>query len=219
MSASSVASPPVVAADDCVVLHHVSWETYERLLADDEERRVPRINYDQGVMELVTPSMPHEEDARTVALIVEIVAAILGVPQRNVGHTTFRRRDALRGFEPDGSFYIQSEPRIRGKHEVDLFVDPPPDLVIEMEISRSALNKLRLFAGMGIPEVWRCDGERVTIYHLEGADYRESPTSRALPALTAEVLTRFLGLSRTVLSPDWFRAVSEWASAQRAASE
>lgn len=218
MSASSVASPPIVATDDCVVLHRVSWETYERLLADDPERRVPSINYDQGVMELVTPSMPHEEDARTVARIVEIVAAILEIPERNAGHATFRRPDALRGFEPDGSFYIQSEPRIRGKLEVDPLIDPPPDLVIEMEVSRSALNELRLFAGMGISEVWRCDGERVTIYHLDGADYREATTSRALPALTAEVLTRFLGPSRTTLSPVWFRTVSEWAREQRGAS-
>ena len=169
MSSASlqVASPPRVVADERVVLPCVSWETYERLLADDEERRVPRMTYDQGVLELVTPSMPHEVDAATITRIVDIVAAILGIPIRSAGSTTFRRKDLERGFEPDASFYIQNEARIRGQREVDLTVDPPPDVVLEMEMSRSALDKLPLFASMGIPEVWRCDGQRVTILILE----------------------------------------------------
>lgn len=216
MSVASAARPLDVAADERVVLHHVSWDTYERLLADDEERRVPRLTYDQGVLELVTPSMPHEEDAGTIARIVEIVAAMLGVPIRSVASTTFGRKDLQRGFEPAASFYVQHEHRIRDQREVDLAVDPPPDLILEMEMTRSALNKLALFASMGIPEVWRCDGERVTIRVLEHRAYRESDTSLALPVLTSEILERFLADSRTMLSPDWFQAVSDWARAQQA---
>lgn len=218
MSASSVASSPSTATDDCVVLPQVSWETYERLLADDEERRVPRMTFDRGVLELVTPSMPHDEDARTLEQTVVIVAATLGTPIRVVGGTTFKRQDMERGFEADASFYIQSETRIRGQREVDLLVDPPPDLVLEMEMSRSALNKLALFAGMGIPEVWRCDGQRVAVLILDEGSYRESRSSVALPALTGQVLTRFLHLSRTLLSPEWFQIVSDWAREQRGTS-
>jgi Uma2 family endonuclease len=216
VSSASVASPPRVVADDRVVLPCVSWETYERLLADDEERRVPRMTYDQGMLELVTPSMPHEVDAATVTRIVDIVAANLGIPTRSVGSTTFRRKDLKRGFESDASFYIQNEERIRGQREVDLTVDPPPDVVLGMEMSRSARDKLPLFASMGIPELWRCDGERVSILILEQDHYRESSSSQALPVLTSEVLTQFLAESRTTLSPDWFRTVSDWARAQRA---
>lgn len=194
----------------------MAWETYERLLADDEGRRVPRMTYDQGVLELVTPSMPHEVDAATIARFVDIVAAILGFPIRSVGSTTFLRQDLERGFEPDASFYVQNEARIRGQRQVDLSVDPPPDLVLEMEMSRSALDKLALFASMGIPEVWRCDGERVTILVRDGSTYGESSASRALPVLTSDVLTRFLHESRTMLSPDWFQAVGDWAREQRA---
>jgi Uma2 family endonuclease len=220
MSSASVASLPRVVVDDCVVLAHVSWETYERLLSDDEERRVPRMTYDQGVLELVTPSMPHEEDARTITRIVDIVAANLGIPIRSVGSTTFRRKDLERGFEPDTSFYIQNEERIRGQREVDLSVDPFPDIVVEMEVSRSAIDKLGLFASMGISEVWRCDGERVSIFVLdrERDGYHESSHSLALPALASEVLTRFLAESRTTLSPAWFQAVSDWARRQQEAS-
>jgi Uma2 family endonuclease len=196
----------------------VSWETYERLLTDDEERRVPRMTYDQGVLELVTPSTPHEEDALVFAHLVFIVAANLSIPIRSVGSTTFRRKDLERGFEPDASFYVQNEERIRGKRQIDLTVDPPPDIILEMEMSRSALDKLPLFASMGIPEVWRCDGQRVTILILEQNRYRESSNSLALPALTSEVLTRFLAESRTMLSPDWFEAVSEWARERRSSA-
>jgi Uma2 family endonuclease len=215
MSASSVASPPRIAADERVVLRRVSWDTYERLLADDEGRRVPRMTYDRGVLELVTPSMPHETDAATITRIVDIVSANLGMPVQSTAATTFRRPELERGFEADASFYIQSEKRIRGQREVDLTVDPPPDLVLEMEMSRSALDKLALFAAMGIPEVWRSDGERISMFVLDQARYRESPASLALPVLTSEVLNRFLADSRTMLSPDWFRMVGDWAREQR----
>lgn len=215
MSASSVASPPRIAADNCVVLRHVSWATYERLLADDEERRVPRMTYDQGVLELVTPSKAHDLDAATTTRIVDIVSASLGIPVQSTSTTTYRRQDLERGFEADASFYVQNEARVRGSREADLRIDPPPDLVLEIETSRTALNKLNLFASMGIPEVWRCDGERVTIHILDQDVYRESASSLALPVLTSETLTRFLHMSRTMLSPDWFGMVSDWAREQR----
>jgi Uma2 family endonuclease len=205
-------------ADDCVILLHVKWDTYERLLGDDEERRIPRMTYDHGVLELVTPSKPHEVDAATITRFVDIVAAVLGIPIQSTASTTFRRQDLERGFEPDASFYIQNEPRVRNRRQVDLTVDPPPDVVLEMEMSRSALDKLPLFASMGIPEVWRCDGQRVTILRLEQDGYRESSSSRSLPVLTSEVLTRFLAESRTMLSPDWFQAVSDWARERRSSA-
>jgi Uma2 family endonuclease len=218
MSAATVATSPQVVMEERVVLPRVSWETYERLLADDQARRVPRMTYDQGVLELVTPSKPHEVDARTIARVVDIVAATQGIPVQSTGSTTFRRQDLERGFEPDASFYIQNEARVRDRREADLIIDPPPDLVLEMEMSRSALDKLALFASMGIPEVWRCDGQRVAIFVLEGGRYQAATTSLALPTLTSAILTRFLGQSRTMLSPEWFQAVSDWARAQRGPS-
>jgi Uma2 family endonuclease len=162
----------------------------------------------------VSPSRSHERDSGAIVRIVDIVAAVMGIPIESVGSTTYRRADLERGFEPDASFYIQNEPRIRNRDEIDLSIDPPPDLIVEMELSRSAHDKLPLFASMGIPEVWRCDGQRVTIWLLEQDQYQASAASRALPILTSEVLTRFLRDSRTMLSPDWFQAISEWARQQ-----
>jgi Uma2 family endonuclease len=176
------------------------------------------MTYDRGVLELVTPSLPHEKDALTIARIVDIVAAISGIPILSAGGTTYRRGDLARGFEPDASFSIQHEKHVRDRQGIDLTVDHPPDVVLEMEQSRSAVNKLALFASMGIPEIWRCDGQTVRIYLLEGNAYRPSPVSVAIPALTGEVLTHFLAESRTTLSPDWFQAVSDWARERRTSS-
>ena len=209
-----VAGPPA-AAERWVTLPRVDWATYERLLADDPDRRLPRLTYDQGVVEIVSPSTGHEEDAQTLNLLVEIVAAILDVPIRNVGSMTYRREDAQRGFEPDASFYIQREPQVRGRLPIDPAVDPPPDLVIEVEVSRSAVDKLAIFARLGVPEVWRSDRNAVAIFPLAGDTYREVGISEALPPLTGVVLTRFLAESRSLTRPAWFRAVSDWAGAQR----
>lgn len=217
MAVAEVASPPVLIEERRVVLPHVSWDTYERLLADDEERRVPRITYDRGVLELVSPSTPHEEDARLLTLLVDIVAAKLGIPTRSVGSMTYRREDLERGFEPDASFYVQHEASIRGRRQIDLKVDPPPDVVIEMEYSRTAVDKLALFAAMGIPEVWRSDGRRVSILVLTEGAYQPAATSHALPVLTPELIQNFLAASRESLSHEWFHLVSDWARAQRGA--
>jgi Uma2 family endonuclease len=211
MGSATVARPPGITADKSVVLAKVSWDTYERLLADDEERRIPRMTYDQGVLEFVTPSLPHEKDALTIVRFVDFVGALLGVPILSAGGTTYRRYDLERGFEPDGSFYVQNAALVRDQQEIDLSVDPPPDIVLEMEMSRAAIKKLALFASMGIPEVWCWDGRRVRIYALERDHYRESSSSLALPVLTSDDLTRFLLDSRTMLSPDWFQAVLDWA--------
>ena len=216
MATASVTTPPVLADDIRVVLPHVSWESYERLLADDWDRNVPRLTYDRGVLEIVSPSPEHDEDADTLRLVVAIVAAALAVPIKRLGSTTYRRPDLERGFEPDGSFYIQHEARMRGRRTLDLVTDPPPDLIIEMDVSRSSIAKLALFAAMGIPEVWRGDGGRVTILALAGDGYREVAASRALPSLTGDILTRFLAESRTLDSTAWFDMVGGWARAQRA---
>lgn len=209
-------SVPALVADERIVLPNVSWETYERLLTDDEGRRSPRLTYDQGVLEIVSPSPPHEEDAQTLILLVELAAAAVGVPVKNLGSTTYRRRDLQRGFEADGSFYIQHEPQMRSRREIDLMTDPPPDLVIEVEVSRSLLDKLPMLAAFGVPEVWRGDGERVAILALSGGTYREAATSLALPCLTSAVLTRFLRESWTRPSPEWVGLVTDWARRQRA---
>jgi Uma2 family endonuclease len=201
--------------EDRIVLYHVPWSTYERLLADYSGRRAPRFTYDRGTLEIVVVlSTEHEETNRTLAFLVGVATAELTVDVRDVGGMTYHRADIERGFEPDSSFYVQHEPHVRDRKQIDLSVDPPPDLVIEIDVSRDSLPKLPLYAAFGVPEVWRYDGERVSIHVLQVDGYEESSVSRVLPPLTGEAINRFLVARRTQLSSAWVRSVQEWARQQ-----
>ena len=163
----------------------------------------------------MSPSVEHEGLARTIAMIVSIVAEELEVDVLDAGSTTFKREDLERGFEPDACFYIQNECRIRGLRRIDLTVDPPPDLVIEVDITSPSLNKLPIYASIGVPEVWRHDGERLTVLRRQGDRYAEATVSGVLPPLDASVLSGFVAASWAQGRTVWMRAVREWARRQR----
>ena len=201
-----------------VILHGISWDTYERLLADHGDRAVPRFAYDRGVLEAMSPSVEHEGLARTIAMIVSIVAEEVEVDVFDAGSTTFKREDLERGFEPDGCFYIQHAGRIRSKRRIDLTTDPPPDLVIEVDITSPSLNKLPIYASIGVAEVWRHDGERLSIFRLEGANYVATEASRVLPPLDADVLSELAAVSWAQERTVWMRAVRDWVRRHRQAT-
>ena len=189
----------------------MSWDTYERLLDERGDSRVPRLAYDRGELEIMSPPLEHESVAYFSALLVAVLAEEMGVNAYGVGSTTYNRGDLGRGFEPDASFYIRNEARIRGKRRIDLEVDPPPDLVIEVDITSPSLDKFPIYARLGVHEVWRYDGARTTIFALEEGEYVEAGESVALPPLTSDVLTRFVQESTSLGSTDWLRRVREWA--------
>jgi Uma2 family endonuclease len=149
-------------AEHRVILHNTSWETYERLL------------YDRGELEIMSPSSEHESTACFVALLVAMLAEEMHVNAYGVGSTTYKRGDVGRGFEPDARFYIRNEERVRGKPRIDLYVDPPPGLVIEVEITSPSLDKFPIYARLGVREVWRYDGTRASIFVLEVGEYAEA---------------------------------------------
>jgi Uma2 family endonuclease len=198
-------------AEQRVLLHDTSWETYERLLNERGDRRVPRLAYDRGELEIMSPSSEHESTAYFVALLVAVLAEEMRVNAYGVGSTTYRRGDVGRGFEPDASFYIRNEERVRGKPRIDLYVDPPPDLVVEVDITSPSLDKFPIYAHLGVREVWRYDGARAFIFVLEDGAYAEAGESAALPSLTSDVLTRFIEESASLESTHWIRMVREWA--------
>jgi Uma2 family endonuclease len=198
-------------AEQRVLLRNISWETYERLLDERGDSRVPRLAYDRGDLEIMSPSSEHESVAYFVGLLVAVLAEEMRVNAYGVGSTTYGRGDIGRGFEPDASFYIRNEERIRGKPRIDLSVDPPPDLVIEVDITSPSLDRFSIYAHFGVPEIWRYDGERAMIYELRNDEYVGIAASIALPRLTSAILTRFvedgLRMRRTV----WLMRVREWA--------
>lgn len=197
-----------------VVLRNVGWDTYESLLRDLEDSSAPRLTYDRGTLEIMSPLRQHEELNRTINLFVEVVTEEWEIDTRNLGSTTFRREDLERGFEPDTCFYIQNAAQIEGTGEIDLLRDPAPDLVIEIDITHPSLDKMALFARLGVPEVWRYDGSEVTFFHLENARYEESETSRALPRVARTVANDFVRRSVTQRKTIWVRELRRWAREQ-----
>src|SRR5262245_419860 len=205
---------PQKTIDQFVVLRNVSWETFERLLADHEDSAGVRLYYDNGMLEIKAPSAKHEEPNRTLAQLIEVLAEEMNLDLRRLGSTTFKRYDLLKGFEPDSSFYIHNVESIAGKATIDLIIDPPPDIVIEVDITSDSLDKFPIFAGLGIPEVWHYDDEMVTIYKLQGDHYVKAKYSPTFPLLTSELATQFLEESAQMKSTVWLRRVREWARAK-----
>lgn len=197
-----------------VILYGISWETYERLLEDLADRSLPHLTFDQGVLEIMSPTPEHEEYNRMLALFVEVIAEEFQVNIRSLGSTTFKRQDILKGFEPDSCFYVQSVARIRGKRRLDLTQDPPPDLIIEIDVTSSSLDRFPIFAHIGVPEVWRYDGSQVRIFTLTGGQYSEVTQSAAFPLINGEDITKFLEESLELERLPWLRRLREWARAQ-----
>ncbi len=195
------------------VLHNVSWQTYECLLADFANSSAPRFTYDRGTLEIMSPLPEHERRNRILSLLVEVLAEERNQDIQNLGSTTFRREDLLRGFEPDSCFYIQNADAIDADAaQIDLGVDPPPDLVIEIDITHPSLDKFPLYASIGVPEIWRDDGETVQVFALQGeAGYVERGESLAFPGLTGVILSGFAETARTLKRTAWLRSLREWA--------
>jgi Uma2 family endonuclease len=204
-------SPPREEREQRVVLGHVSWETYESLLADHADVRSPRFTFSEGILEIMSPSSEHEELNHIMATIADIIAEEQQVEFKCLGSTTFRRRDLSRGTEPDSCFYIQNVESIRGKKEIDLMVDPPPDLVIEVELTSPAVAKLPVYARLRVPEIWLHDGHAPRILRLSGDQYEESDRSGVLPSLTQSVLSAFCRQRGTLTTLAWRRMVRTWA--------
>ena len=204
-----------------VTLRNVSWETYERLLEEDPGRSVPRFFYERGVLEIVSPSFEHEQIARVIASLVEELAVELDIDVVCAGSTTFNREDLSRGFEPDASFYFsENAAKVRGKRRISLDAgDPPPDLVVEVDITSPSASKLPIYARLGVAEVWRHDGARLAILGLQRRDaeeegyYAQIPESAFLapPRVPGESLTRLVEEGLTLVRPAWTRRVREWA--------
>lgn len=202
-------------AEQRTLLQNVSWNTYEHLLSDHLDASTPRFNFDRGELEIMSPSSEHEEYKQALTLLVENLADGFGLDIRNLGSTTFRRSDLERGFEADACFYVQSARRIEGKVHIDPAVDAAPDLVIEVEIITPALNKLPLYAGFRVPEVWRWDGERLIILRLRnigshGAEYIECQESGVFSNVSAKGLSRRAERSLTLRRTEWLREVRSW---------
>jgi Uma2 family endonuclease len=205
----------LAAPGERIIRNNVPWEEYERLLAEHDPGRGIRIAYDEGTLEIMVLSLPHEEPNRILASLVEITAEETGRDFRQIGSTTIQRKDLRKGFEPDSCYYIKSISQVEGKRLIDFTRDPGPDLVIEVDVSNASMNKFPLFAAVRIGELWRYSNGRVRIYRLREGRYVEQAASEELPPMTSALLTEFLELAFKMKRIAWLKHVREWVRANR----
>jgi Uma2 family endonuclease len=174
------------------LLENVSWSTYEALLEDMGPHR-GRMAYEEGLLEILSPSFEHERIRRLMGRLLDVYSDELEIDMSSAGSVTMKRELRRRGVEPDECYYIENESLVVEKKRIDLSVDPPPDLAIEIEITKSALDRLGIYAALGVPELWFYDGEKLSIHRLEpeGAYVRTS-VSRVLPRLPVTEFEKLL---------------------------
>lgn len=202
----------VVTSEQRFLLHGVDWRSYQ-LLGQALLNRHIRITYDRGSLEMMTVSNEHERNKRFVGRLIEEFTVALDVPIQSAGSTTWKREDMERGLEPDECYYILNEPLVRFKEELDLAVDPPPDLALEVEVSRSLLDRIAIYAALGVPEIWRYDGRKLIVGVLHEGVYVQQERSLNLPLLEPATVLRFVELRQTLNETACIRAFREWLAA------
>ena len=198
------------------VLRNVGWSGYEALLQMIGDGHT-RVTYDRGDVELMSPSRDHEAFAILIGRLIETVTEELRIPLVALRSTTWRKCLKERGLEADNCYYLTSLPRIRGKRgEIDLTIDPPPDLAIEIEMTRSALDRMGVYAGLGVPEVWRFDGETLTIERLQDdGSYATIERSVELPAISRDEVVHWVQQGEEIDDhTEWGCNLREWVRAE-----
>ena len=175
----SIATPP---AEKRVLLSNIAWSTFEDLARSD--RAGARFTYDCGYLEIMPLSLRHERIKKRIAMMIEAAARKIEAPLVGAGSTTLKIAMKRRGVEPDECYYLAHAGAVRDVEELDLSVDPPPDLAVEVDISSSSLDQLAIYADMGVPEVWIYDEEAIHVWFLQpDGRYREQPRSVSFPFL------------------------------------
>ncbi len=186
-----IEAPPKQVGEKRVAFHPLEWPAFKQIQQLLSGRTRARFSYDNGILEITMPLESHERAARLIELFVRILVVEMKLMIKTMGSTTLDREDLLKSAEPDNSYYIQNFNLVAG-HTVDLAVDPAPDLVVEVDITSTDLNKNLLYAEMGVPEFWRFNGREWRILRLEEGAYVECDRSPTFPIVQKSDLYRFL---------------------------
>jgi Uma2 family endonuclease len=192
-----------------VVLQNISWQTYKSLLADLGEHRSSRLIYDRGILEIKMPSDLHELIKHLLERIVIALTEELNLSIKGFGSVTLDREDLEQGVEPDSCFYIQNADRIQGLN-LDITTNPPPDLVIEVDITSSSSRRFNVYKSLQIPEVWRYTKQGLTFYQLQDREYVVCDFSPTFPIISTTVITQFLQQRETADDNTAIRALRKW---------
>jgi Uma2 family endonuclease len=177
-----------------------------------------RISYDNGSLHVMTISAEHEKYSDFIKSLIAGIRLRLQIDILAFGSATMRKPKRSAGHEPDGCFYVQTAPLIGNRIQLDFETDPPPDIVVEIDLHHDSRSRFRVYAALGVPEIWRYDGQAMTIYHVseegDGQEYVAGDTSAALPMLTAQLLTEMVERMRNEGELKALLAFDEWLQSQ-----
>lgn len=184
-------SPPKLVGEKRLTFRNLDWQSFKQIHGLLTERTRARFTYDNGTLEITMPLEGHERSARLIELFIRVLVVEMGMKLKTMGSTTLDREDLLKSAEPDNGYYIQNYSLV-ADHEVNLNIDPAPDLVVEVDITHSDLNKNTLYASMGVPEFWRFNGRVWRILQLVDGAYVERDRSPTFPIIAKTDLYQFL---------------------------
>lgn len=194
-----------------LVLQELEWNEYERLLEDLADRPRLRVSYDRGTVHIMSPLPEHEEYAAFIDRFVDRLSEMLDLTVQAYGSATWKRQRLARGVEADTCYYVANAGRVIGKRRFDLDVDPPPDIVVEIDITNESLSKFSIYGALGVPEIWRYDGRTARFYELSRDEYHDLSESRFLPGVTPALLADALEQSKSEGQTAALRAfVQKW---------
>jgi Uma2 family endonuclease len=191
------------ATEKRVTLSGVSWQQFETLLEELGSERTARLTYDRGKLELMTPLEEHERCSRLIESLILVIADEMYLRVESIGSVLLMRRDLGCVAQPDAGYYLGKKGMVSRRAELDLNEAPPPDIALEVSITKSSLNKFAIYAALEIPEVWQyvtTIGDDVLkgnllIYTLQNGQYVNCANSPAFPFLPAKRVLEFLDQS------------------------
>jgi len=196
-----------------VLFSDVTWQELETILEELGEHRAARIAYDRGILEIMAPLPEHEYGKEIIGDLVKALLEELDIEFISLGSTTFKNQTMAQGIEPDQCFYIKNESRIRGKKRLDLTVDPPPDLAVEVDVTSG--THLNIYEALKLPELWRFDNGKLQINVLQDGHYIESQESLNFPRLPlVEAIPQYLEQSKTAGRNATLKAFRFWVQQQ-----
>ncbi len=197
-----------------VLLEDVEWQEFEAILEELGEHRNTRLAYSKGTLEIMAPLPEHEISKEIISDMVKILLEELDVDCECFGSTTFKRQEMAQGIEPDNCFYIRHSEQMRGRSRIDLTVDPPLDLAIEIDVTSK--TQLDAYQALGVSELWRYEDGRLRIDLLEAGRYIKSETSSIFPGLPIiEAVTQFVKQSKTEGRSAALKAFRLWVKLQQ----
>ncbi|MBV8885754.1 MAG: Uma2 family endonuclease [Chroococcidiopsidaceae cyanobacterium CP_BM_RX_35] len=197
-----------------VLLQDVSWEEFEAILEELGDRCSVRVAYYDKTLEVMTPLPEHEYFKEAIGDAIKDIAETLELDYESYGSTTWRRQTKQAGLEANNCFYFQNEAIVRGRLDINLAQDPPPDLALEVDLTNKLLERFSIYARLAVPELWCYEDGKLKICHLQGEQYVKVDRSSVFPELDVRALPQLIDENRSAGRLALRRSVRAWVREQ-----